>query len=473
VNRKQKSLIPGALVTASAFVIFHFARRAGTPGAPIVFYVSGIVGWLALAWLAGRLIDLAVQRALRTNRSQAPRLFYELIHAALYAIAVIAILVLVFDKEATGLIATSSVLIAVIGFGLRNIIGDLFSGIALNFDLPYHLGDWVEPAPGVLGQVTEITWRSTRLVTRDGTVVIVPNGVIANNRVVNYSEPKSTFRVNLRLWLDPRLPVTRVKKTLLMGGLVAQRRYPDLRPDVLAQDCGESGILYVVRFWVPDAGEENACRDQVVTAIAQTMERHGIALQAPRRDITVIQPDEVTLPTLAPKTREELVDDSDFFQIFTPEEREVIAHKLIEHRFKNGDTVFERNAPGGTLFFVADGAVEVRVPATGENPAFVLDRMVPGDMFGEISLLTGEPRSAMAAAATDDVLLYELTKDAIEPYLWSRPDIFDRLAALMVERRKQNRIRLDAAADASDCVLGKADLASRIKQFFAFHQKSG
>jgi small-conductance mechanosensitive channel/CRP-like cAMP-binding protein len=472
VNRTQKSLIPAALLSALAFVIFHFARRAGTLGAPIVFYVSGIIGWLSLAWCVGGVVDLAVQRAVRASRSQAPRLFYELIHAALYAIAAIAILVLVFDQEATGLIATSSVLIAVIGFGLRNIIGDLFSGIALNFDLPYHLGDWVEPAPGVLGQVAEITWRSTRLVTREGTVVVVPNGVIASSKVVNYSEPKPTFRINLRLWLDPRLPVKRVKKALLMGAFVAQRRYPDLRPDVLAQDCGESGILYVVRFWVPDAGEENACRDHVVTAIAETMERHGITLQPPRRDITVTQPEETALPTLAPTTREELVDDNDFFQVFTPEEREMIARKLVEHRFKSGDTVFERNAPGGTLFFVADGALEVRVPATGENPLFVLDRMVPGDMFGEISLLTGEPRSAMVAAATD-ALLYELTKDAIEPYLLSRPDIFDRLAALMVERRRQNRTRLDAAADAGDGALAKVDLASRIKQFFALHQKTG
>ena len=71
---------------------------------------------------------------------------------------------LVFELPATGLIATSSVLIAVLGFALRNTLGDIFSGIALGMESPYGIGDWIEATEGCAGRVTGISWRSTRLV---------------------------------------------------------------------------------------------------------------------------------------------------------------------------------------------------------------------------------------------------------------------------------------------------------------------
>jgi CRP-like cAMP-binding protein len=358
------------------------------------------------------------------------------------------------------------VLIAVIGFGLRNVISDTFSGIALSFDHPYRIGDWVEPANGVFGKVTEITWRTTRLITRDGTVVIVPNGVIANGRLVNYSAPNPSYRISLRFWLDARLPVERTKRLLYMGALRAMRGYPDLRPDVLVQETGDSGVLYLVRFWVIDGADENTCRDTVLSAVMRMLQREGIILQAPRRDMAFIQREEEAVPTLEPATHDSVLDHCDLFKLFGEEERMQMARTLVEHRFEKGDVVFNRGAPGGTLFIVADGALEVLSPETGLSKKAVLDRMVPGDVFGEMSLLTGQPRSATVSAATDAVM-FEIAREDLDPILRRRPELAEGLAGIMTSRQERNagRGQETGGPEAPD-LPGREDLLGRLRAFF-------
>src|ERR1700723_313303 len=154
-------------------------RAPDGAGALVLRHASGIWMWLALAWLAARSVDVLLRRVAVVSRGGVPypRLLTDLLSAALFAAAAMTILLLVFDQPATGLITVSSVLIAVIGFALRNVIGDLFSGIALGVEHPYRIGDWIETTQSS-GKVSEITWRSTRLVDRNGYLIIVPNGIV-------------------------------------------------------------------------------------------------------------------------------------------------------------------------------------------------------------------------------------------------------------------------------------------------------
>ncbi len=154
----------------------------------VLHHVSGIWMWLALAWLAARSSMCCCVGWLLVSRGGVPypRLLTDLLRAALFAAAAMTILLLVFDQPATGLITVSSVVIAVIGFALRNVISDLFSGIALGVDHPYRIGDWIETTQGSAGKVSEITWRTTRLTDRNGFVIIVPNGLVAGQRLINY-----------------------------------------------------------------------------------------------------------------------------------------------------------------------------------------------------------------------------------------------------------------------------------------------
>ena len=249
--------------------------------------VTGICAWLALAWSFARFFDVLLRRAAAVSRRPAPypRLLADLVRVALFMAACVAILLFVFEGSATGLIATSSVVIAVISFALRNIISDVFSGIALGIDHPYRIGDWIDIAEGSAGRVIEISWRTTRLLTRDGVAVIVPNGLVAGHRLVNYGAGEQAYRTSLRVALAPSVPVDRAKRILLAAALAARRTHPGLAPDVLLQDYSEGAAVYAVRFMVPDYGHESACRDAVASEVLAALHHAGLRIARAGREV--------------------------------------------------------------------------------------------------------------------------------------------------------------------------------------------
>jgi CRP-like cAMP-binding protein len=292
----------------------------------------------------------------------------------------------------------------------------------------------------------------------------VPNGLIATGRLINYSDPEPTFRVNLRLPLDHRVPVERARQVLLAGAISATRSFPNLRPDVLVQEVGESGIVYVVRFWVPSYAEENTCRDTVLSGVLEGLRHAGLAASAPRREIAVSRaalPDAGKRPSLAA-----LLGAIGPFSAFTPAELADVAEQLAERPIKEGTVVVRQGDAGASLFFVAEGALDVRV-ADKNGAEITVDCLAAGDIFGEISLLTGEARRATIVALTG-ALLYEMRKDDLAPLLQRRPELGDALAAIMAERQQWNgaRLRSREYAVAVTPAQSSAEILRRLRSFF-------
>ena len=86
------------------------------------------------------------------------------------------------------LLTTSAVGAVVVGFALQDTLGNLFAGLAIQIEKPFRVGHWIQVG-GREGQVQEITWRATKLRTKDGEFLIVPNSMISKEPVLNYSEP--------------------------------------------------------------------------------------------------------------------------------------------------------------------------------------------------------------------------------------------------------------------------------------------
>ena len=231
----------------------------------------------AAAWLCGRLIGIALQRPAPGKR-RAPRLVQEIIVVGLFLVALVATIMLVLGQSMSGAIASSGILLAVIGIALRNVIGDVFSGIAVGLEAPYRIGDWIEIDGVVRGKVVEIGWRTTRLLARDETYMILPNSKIARQQVTNYSAPRRKYRAQVEICLGHNIPVTEAK-TLLSSAVAASPivlQDPALDVRVVAHD--QSAICYAVRFWVPSFAEEADCRDAVFCAIDAALRTSGYAI---------------------------------------------------------------------------------------------------------------------------------------------------------------------------------------------------
>jgi small-conductance mechanosensitive channel/CRP-like cAMP-binding protein len=454
-------VLAGLMAVLGFMVQLHAADLAGRwlAGAPrsatLLADLGGVVGWLALAALGVAAFDLAIRRA----AAQPPRLLQDMARLLLYGGAVPAILSFVFGLPVTGLVTTSGVMVAVIGFALRNMIADVFSGIALNLERPYRIGDWIEVAPSLVGRVAEINWRATRLETRDRTSVVVPNGLIAGSRLVNYSQPERSYRATVRLALSAAVPVARAKRVLMAGLLGAGRILAAPRPEVQVEAIDDRGVVYLLRYWVPDYADDNPCRDAVMASVLRCLAQAGLSPALPHREI-MLRRREVPAPTL----RDEL-HHVPLFENFDDRELDALAAQAVPQRFREGVTLVAAGEPGSSLFVLTEGVVDVTV-ATPRGTPLVVDRLLPGDVFGEVSLLTGCPRSATVTAATDG-MAYEVRKEHVEPILKARPALAEELAELMARRRRANRERVDATERSTSPDPGEVRLLrDRVRAFF-------
>src|SRR5947209_1650758 len=186
--------------------------------------------WAAAAQLAVGLLDVLVWhgRVERRAGRPAPRLLRDVTAALVWVAVGCAVAAEVFGWPVAGIVTTSGVAVAVLGFALRDVLAALFAGLALNAERPYHIGDWVEVDPHPAGRVVEIGWLTTRAVTRDGVGLVLPNALLARVAFRNYSRPDPTFRDVLAVTLDHDAVPERVERALLAAAAEVDEVGPPL-----------------------------------------------------------------------------------------------------------------------------------------------------------------------------------------------------------------------------------------------------
>lgn len=184
-------------------------------------------------------------------------------------------------------------ILAMLGFAIRNVVADTLSGIALGVEAPYRIGDWVDIEQVARGRVTEIGWRTTRVLTQDSTYMILPNSQIARRRITNYSAPKPQYRAQLSLKLTHEVPVDAAKAMILKALSEARLVQREPAPDVRVQELGSDSNSYAVRFWLSRFERDVDCRDEVLSLIDNAM-RHA-KVPPPRMQIELNRPRRTTM----------------------------------------------------------------------------------------------------------------------------------------------------------------------------------
>jgi small-conductance mechanosensitive channel len=116
--------------------------------------------------------------------------------------------------DVTALIATSAVTSLVLGLALQPILGNFFAGLVISIEKPFRLNDWIKVGEQE-GRVVAITWRTTHLRTRDNDNLVIPNGKMAEERVLNYYYPHPVHREKVRVGAHYDEPPYRVHRVLL------------------------------------------------------------------------------------------------------------------------------------------------------------------------------------------------------------------------------------------------------------------
>src|SRR5580765_7764023 len=208
-------------------------------------------------------------------------------------IALFALVATLFMQEKV--LATTAVGAVVIGFALQDTLGNLFSGLAIQIEKPFRVGHWVTIG-GIDGLVSEVTWRATKIRTKAGNFVVVPNSVVAKETITNYSEPTQDTRLELEVGASYDTPPNEVKAVIARALRGEPLLVSTREPEILIADFAASAITYRVRVWTADFGTDIYVRDRMRTLIYYALRRHAIDIPYPVQ-VQIDQPPPQPLPS--------------------------------------------------------------------------------------------------------------------------------------------------------------------------------
>lgn len=450
------------IATGMALIQSEALRALSVPadglGGRSLIAVVGLLWWLAVAWMVVQCVNAFVWSGLLRGATL-PRLLTDAVDGIVWLLALFAIISVVFGQPVTGLLATSGVVAIVLGLALQNTLSDMFSGIALNISAPFRIGDWIETDGNVSGRVIEVDWRATRIRTRDDTVILVPNSQLARQKILNTYHPTKVYAAHVRLRLGYEVDPARARQVLHAAALAVPKVRVDPPPLVRAWEFLDWAVLYDVRFHLDDYADDPDVKQDVVSSIWHHLHWAGIRIATPQSHVTVGR--RRARSELPPSAPERLLEGVALFAPLPAEARAQLTGRLRRRAVAAGITVVHQGDAGASLFIVAEGILSVTVDA---HP---VARLVPGQVFGEMSLMTGEPRSAAVAAAVPCVL-YEIDKTDIAPLLETYPDLVERLGGVLAQRRAANAAANGSHASTSN---GARDFGERIRAFFGLRRR--
>ncbi len=407
------------------------------------------------------LVDIVAGR--RTARP-APRIFRDVSTGVVYLVVGLLALRSV-DVEPGSILTTSALLTAVVGLAMQDTLGNLVSGLALQLQRPFDVGDWVELDNGQqAGRVTEVTWRATTVMTLDHVEVILPNAGLAKASIRNYSRPSPVARRRVVVNASPGCAPHDVHEVLVSAARDVPGVLATPAPSARTRSFAESSIEYEVLFFIDYFGKavsiEGAVRDRIYYGFA----RHGIEMPFPTRTLL--------MPQVDPKTRRE--DDqrraaaaiyaAGLMGPLPDDARLVLAQNAKLRTYGPGEVVVRKGDESTALFVIERGSLAVELLREGGSIAEIA-QLGPGECFGEMGLLTGEVRSATVRAKTRcDLVVVE--RDAFHAVLAAHPEVVERLGGLLATRQAGITAAEAAAGSRQAPEERSRRLISQIREFF-------
>ncbi|MEM0968517.1 MAG: mechanosensitive ion channel family protein [Verrucomicrobiota bacterium] len=398
--------------------------------------------------------------------------------AILYLVLSVLIVHFVFEKSVIPVLTALGAGGVVIGLAAQRLIADVFNGLAINADGPFRIGDWIAidlPGEGLVDcEVQSINWRTTTLLTVTDKQWIVPNHLFGERAVLNHWRPGKGSWIRAEVVIDFETPSARVESILQDAGTSVLRLRgfdPACEPTVLLREAEERGVRYsvAVRFlgW-GSAGTESVGRSQLLQAVLTHLYYAGITPAYEKEEVVLQRPSTGRLPVRDRNGEVAMILSSQMplFQQLTVEESRTLLENSHRIEIQKGQVLVQQGEEGSSMFVLLEGLTEVFVQ-TEESEEVKVDEMGPGEFFGEMSLLTGDPRSATVRARTAGVV-YEITKGAMTELLEKRPELLEPISQVVAERRLRMRKANESCHPAEE---GESQgfahqLMSRMRTFF-------
>ena len=363
---------------------------AGRPGDILWLRALAVVWWLMGARFLASLMALALGRDARSRQA---RLLSDLVAAAIYLTAALVVLNSVLGLQLKGLVATSGVIAVLLGLASQSTLADVFSGIALGIDQSFRVGDRVSIFDHAEGVIVQMNWRSIRVQTDGDDIAMIPNSIVAKSQIINHSVPSPRRAASVDI------PVQSTERSELLIDLIRQAFL--LSPAILAEPApsaslkylGARSITFSASYFVASSSDLGTARSQLLRRVRHLFRHAGVgAEQAPSRGW--------------------LLSRVMLFESLTGEQIDRLENELIPRKLDAGALLYEEGRVGDSIFIVRSGVLEIG-RQFGDR---VYGRIGPGEITGEISMMSGNPHPATVKALTACEVM-ELPRTALEKLL--------------------------------------------------------
>jgi small-conductance mechanosensitive channel len=394
-----------------------------------LFWVFLIVASLSLL----NVILLAEQdKNSETWRSNIPKFFQDLSRFLLILIGTSVVLSVVWKIDLAGLITALGVGSIVIGLALQDTLGSIFTGIAMVFERPFKIGDWLVVGD-IEGKVVDMNWRSVHLETREKYLVVIPHLIIGKDKIINYNQPNKLQKEYVTVGFGYEHPPNFVKQVLKSTAISSPGIVADPEPIIRTESYDDSSISYIIEFFIDDYDQRIDIRDELKTRVWYAAKRYNLNIPFPIRDVYLHQVNNQQENKAATKFTDNLHAIPSLVKM-EQTSIENIANAALLHHFAAGEKVIKEGDKIDALHLMISG--KVQVTSTNNRgqieELFIIER---GEFFGEISLFTGEP-SPYTIIALEDLEVILIEADVANKMIERQPTLAREIGQIMEARRK-------------------------------------
>lgn len=424
-------------------------------------------------WLVGIMLALSLvkntaltQRDGGNYQSRVPKLFLDILRLILVVVGALLVASGVWEKDVSAWATALGVSSIVLGLALQNTLDNVMAGIAVLFERPFEVGDWIKVGD-THGQVLEMNWRSVRVRTRTMDLIVVPNSSVGKETLTNYSRPTRIHGESHMLGFSYDDPPNKCKRILMQVALSTRGVLANPAPAVRTVKYGDFTIDYQVRFFLDDYDRVLEINDEFMTKVWYAAKRNKLTIPFPIQTTF-----EHRIRGEPPHERHghpsEALTKVPVFVPLSNEELEALGRNAVRQDYGRGERVVHQGDTGDSLYLIQDGnaVVSIRDEHGGEREVARLSR---GEFFGEMAVLTGEVRTA-SVSAVDDLSVLVVYKEALQDMLQKRPALAQEMAEIMAARKQGLRaiqdMRTAPPEQRARIQSGAGELLKGIKRFF-------
>lgn len=282
-----------------------------------VFFAILVLAFSMILW---KLIDLGLtsyeERSSETDARQSQlNIFLPLLRRVAIIVLFVSAAILIlnnFGINVTLLLGALGIGGLALSLAAQDTLADMISGFIILVDQPFRIGDRIGIQDlDTWGDVVEIGTRTTRILTRDNRMVIVPNSKISKSQVVNYSYPDPRYRLQTEIGVEYGVDLDHVREVIIAAVREVEGVLPDMPVQALLHEMGETALRFRVRWWINSYIDLRAMTDKVHSAIYNAINQAGIEMPFPTFDVNLALKEDDLGKLMEPKPKDEEPSEED------------------------------------------------------------------------------------------------------------------------------------------------------------------